>query len=233
MGSTGSCLAGCGFPLVYLKTESKGQRLHLALEILSEEPNGLLVLAGRFSPSVADVILMRFSILHNCFTILLYDEQTSKPKHSPSGLTCRAFNQEVTTVCLLKWYLLSFSRHAVACCSGCPWCSTQHCAAAWLLSQTTAAEPARLRGCLYKPPMAGFHPDPPRSFSHSSSSLLQGPGSGWWVQTRVEAVLLELLWIPSSLLGVVKDIDSRLIVFFCMEVFCIEQEEMGRKDCNM
>lgn len=96
MGSTGS-LAGCGFPLLYLRAESKGQILPLALEILSQELNGLLVRAGRFSPSVADVTLVSFSILQNCFTILLYEKQTNKTKHNPSGLMLLAFHQEVTT----------------------------------------------------------------------------------------------------------------------------------------
>lgn len=97
VGSTGSCLAGCGFSLVYLKPDSKGQILHLALEILSEELNGLLVHSERFSPSVAHVMLMRYSILHDHFMIL-YTKRTIKTKHNPSVLMLLAFNQEVMTI---------------------------------------------------------------------------------------------------------------------------------------
>lgn len=61
--------------------------LCLALEILSEELNALLVHAGGFSPSVADVILMRFSIVHKHFMMLLYEKQT-KPKAAFSGRWC-------------------------------------------------------------------------------------------------------------------------------------------------
>lgn len=130
MRSTGSCCAGCGFPQAYLKAESNGQILHLALEISSEELTGLLVHAVRFSPSVADVILMRFSILHNCFMILSYEKQTSKTKHNPSGLMLLAFNQELMTdtfvevvsshlllmcCCLLQW-MYTMCHTASYCC---------------------------------------------------------------------------------------------------------------------
>ena len=81
---------------MYLNAESTGQILHLALEILSEELNGLLVHAGRSSPSVADVILMRFSILQNCFMILLYEKRNTK--HNLSGLMLLAVHWEDTTI---------------------------------------------------------------------------------------------------------------------------------------
>lgn len=79
LGSAGSCSAGCGFPLVHLKAKSKGWILQLALESVPEELNWSM--QGRFSPSAADVILMRFSVLHNRFMILLYEKQINKTKH--------------------------------------------------------------------------------------------------------------------------------------------------------
>lgn len=175
VGSTGSCLAGCGFPLVYLKSDSKGQILHLALEILSVELNRLLVYAERFSPSVADVILMRYSILHDRFMILLYTKQTIKTKHNPSVLMLLAFNQEVMTIYVCWSGIFSASEVLL------PVAADVHLALdnitlllgvslRWQLQKLS-----QISGCLYEPALAGAQ----SSFSHSSSFLLQGRGSGW------------------------------------------------------
>lgn len=120
MGSQGA-LRGCGFPPMYLKDGPKGQMLCLVLEILSEELNGLLVHTRRFSPSVADVILMRFSIEHNNFMMLLYTKHTNKNK--PKLML--AFDQGAMTN-LLRWILLGFPWCSSACCGRCvsPWCHT-------------------------------------------------------------------------------------------------------------
>lgn len=71
--------------------------LCLALEILSEELNGLPVHARRFPPSVADIILMRFSIVHNHFRMVLYEKHTNQTKPSHSRLLMLTLDQGAMT----------------------------------------------------------------------------------------------------------------------------------------
>lgn len=128
-GVTGSSLASCGFPLVYLKDGPKGQVLCLALEIMTEEQNGL-------PPPVADVISMRFSTVRDHFMMPLYEKHTNKPKPSHSGLLMLAFDQ---SVCWGGFSLVSPSVLVPVEAGVFPWC---HAVPLWPRLQELCEAPA-------------------------------------------------------------------------------------------
>lgn len=102
--------------------------------------------------------------------MLLYEKHTNKPKPSHSGLLMLAFDQGAMTNLFAE--------------VGPPWFPPMCWCLLWQVCPHGVMLCLSDHGCrnFVKPLLADSHPDAQRSLSHSSSSLLQRPGSAWQVQ---------------------------------------------------
>lgn len=192
----------CGFPPRYLKDGPQGQMLCLALEILSEEwitrpCQEVFTICCRCN---IDEVLNWTWPFHDAFICKAHKQDQMQPfrvadAHVWSGSHDNLF---------VEWILPGFPQCAGARCGRCVslWC--HHCASVPLWPRCRNFGTALL---------AGSHPDARRSLSHSSSSLLQGPGSAWQVQSWSCAEAE-----PPELLG--RTSTPFYYIFWRMEVFC-------------